>query len=408
MPDRTANVAVAAAALPSAPAPSAPAAAPASAPANAVQRSDSHAKLLEGRTPGAFSADGPTIPDAAPVVKVYGRQYSTDFSEGAREDAGRDLPTQSEIDAAMPPADAEDAKAADKPTKPEGMTARTSTPTEEKPTDPAATEPPTTEPAKPSLLSREERRKLLADLDAESTRRTNEQTVHAEKSRLASIEARLKGPMGDRLALAFPELGTPDQARDKLIEMLVSGQVAPAVEAAAAKPAEDDRVARLEREIEALKGTAPTNPDNVAGARLRMVAATMEQNGAPLPFAKREGDAAYAMGVKVAKAMYSMQGNKGNIDGARVMQVVEEHFEAQFVQKYGQEAADFLKGKPPTPAAVQAAAVAASPPAQRRPGGKGAHAATGVDTLSLDPAKRHRAIMAEIDASESTYRAGPR
>lgn len=360
--------------------------------------------------------EGKTVEDTSPVVRQYNRQYKTDFDDGSAEPGARDMPSVQDIDAAMPRgeegtetvAEAVAEVVAEKV----GMARRTATPPEETPANDAAAEPPAAvEAPKPNLLSREERRKLLSDLSAESERRTQEQTVHAEKARIAGLEAKLKGPLADRLAVVFPELaGQPDTARDRLIEMLVAGQVTPAFgEAAPAAAAEPDAIAELRREIAELKGTAPNNPENVAAARLRHVVSSMKEAGTALPFSEREGNAAYDMGVKVAKSMYAMQGNKGQVDGARVMQVVEEHFEEQFVSKYGQEAADFLKGRKPAAPVAAVATPAAVAPAQRRPNGRrGNAAAPGGDPLPLDPARRHRMMMAEIDQAEGTVRVGPR
>jgi hypothetical protein len=389
---------------PAAPAPSAPA------PANAVSGIP------------VPKPEGKTVEDTTPVVRQYGRQYKTDFDDGGVEDGGgRDMPTVQDIDGAMPRGEegtetvAE--AVADIAAERTGMTKRTATPLEpEKPEGeaPAAEAKPdeaAATPAQPSQMTREERRALLAKLDSESQRRTEEQKVHADKERIAALEAKAKGSLEDRLSLVFPELaGKGEEARNRLIEMLVAGQVT--LNENAPKPAApSDEIAELRREIQELKGTAPNNPDNVAAARLRMVTTTMQQAGTTLPFTEREGDEAYALGVKIAKSMYAMQGNKGQVDGSRVMQVVEQHFEDRFVSKYGQAAADALKGRPTSAAPAAATAAAAAPvPAQRRPAGRrGAHAATGTgDHLPIDPARRHRAMMQEIDAMEGTVRQGPR
>jgi len=394
--------------VPVAPAPAAPAA-PA---ANAVQRSEQVDKIIASTKPGAVD-ESRAVADTTAAVKVYGRQYKTDFDDGS-VDAPRAMPTVQDVDGAMP-RDGEEPEAVVEEKTPAQPFKRSAAPLDDdKPAEAAAeatTEAPAADPAKPALMSRDDRRKLLADLSAESERRTNEQKVHADRQRVENLEAKIKGSLADRLSVVFPELaGQPEAARDRLIEMLVSGQVDPAPAAAAPAPAENDAIADLRRQIEELKGTSPTNPENVAGARLRHVVSTMESNGVVLPFSKHEGDDAIAMGVKVAKSMYAMQGNKGQVDGARVMQVVEEHFEEKFVAKYGQAAADALKGAKPAPVVTETPKVETPAVVQRRPNGRrGTHAAEGNgDHLPLDISKRHRSIMAEIDASEGTVRAGPR
>jgi hypothetical protein len=386
---------------PAAPAPSAPA------PANAVS-----GVAIPQPT-------GKTVEDTTPVVKSYGRQYKTDFDDGGVDGGGRDMPTVQDIDGAMPRGEegtetvAE--AVADIAAERTGMTKRTATPLEaDKPEgetpEAEAKQDDAAKPEQPALLSREQRRELLAKLDGESQRRTEEQKVHADKQRIAALEAKAKGSLEDRLSLVFPELaGKGEEARNRLIEMLVAGQVM--LNEEAPKPAApSDEIAELRREIQELKGTAPTNPDNVAAARLRMVTTTMQQAGTSLPFTEREGDQAYALGVKIAKSMYAMQGNKGMVDGARVMQVVEQHFEDAFVAKYGQAAADALKGRTSSAAPAPATPAPAAPvPAQRRPAGRrGAHGGSTGDPLPLDNARRHRAMMAEIDAMEGNVRQGPR
>lgn len=362
---------------------------------------------------GGGGDDSREVRSTEPVVRQYERQFHSDFGDG-EPSGGRDLPSVHEIDSAMPLSDDAEAvveAAETEKAKPEAFSRRGKTPEPEEPAVEAAKpEAPAAETAK-AVMSREERRKFLADLSAESERRTQEQTVHAEKARIAGLEAKLKGPLADRLALVFPELaGQPDAARDRLIEMLVAGQVTPAT-GEAPKPVEaDDRIGALQKQIDELKGTSPTNPENVAAARLRHVVSTMQADGQALPFAEREGNAAYDLGVKIAKSMYAMQGNKGQVDGARVMQVVEQHFEDAFVAKYGEAASAALKGVKPATAVAAAttttAAVVAT--AQRRPGARKVGAGTpGSDPLPLDsPAKRHRAMQAEIDAMEGTFRGG--
>lgn len=394
---------------PAAPAVAAPTPA-AAAPANAVQRT--------GDIP---NPTGQTVDFTEPVVRQYERQYKTDFSDPADEGAtARAIPAAGEIDAAMPAAGDEGAA---KPVEAKAKPARASSFSDRMNTDaePAATATATattTEtatatavattaetPAVP-VLTRDERRRALADIDAESNRRQSEQSLAAERTRIAAVEAKLKGPLEERLALAFPGM-----SRDELIEGLVSGQikVPDAAAAPAKKTPEQERIEQLERDIAELKGTSPAKQDDLAIQRLRAVAANVVATGVPLPFSTKAGAEADAMRLKVTKALWKMQGEKGQVDGVRVCQVVEEHFEGQFVARYGDEAAKVIKGAKPTAAAPVVAAPAAT--SQRRPavGRRGAHASpTNADPLPMNQDARHRVMMKEIDQIEGTIAFGPR
>lgn len=391
-----------------------PAVAPTPQPANTVQR------------PAVLPQPGGKIDSTEPLVRQFERQYRTDFDDGSEVFATRDIPAAGEIDAAMPEPDPgrsmsgteeklPGAKREPRKTMSQristerddiaahdaaqvGAPATETTPTSETP----AAETPAV--AAQAVLTREQRRKALADIEAESNRRQSEQSLHAERTRIAGIEAKLKsGSVTERLALAFPGM-----SRDELIEGLVSGTIAIPEAGAPVKP-EDDRIAKLEREIADLKGTSPAKQDDLAITRLRNVAAHMAGTGVALPFSTKAGADADAMRLKVVKATWKMQGEKGQVDGARVCQVVEEHFEEQFRKLWGDDVADVVKGKKPTATLPAVETPAATGQRRAAVGRRGTHAApSNKDPLPINKDARDRAIMREIDAMEGTVAWGPR
>lgn len=432
-----AKAAMSAPATPSAPAPppTAPAAAPAAAPApaNVVQR--------QGELPKPSGA----IDNTEPLVKQFERQYRTDFADTVDDaPAEREFASAAEVDAAAEGATADKAPKSDaardekgqfKPRK--GMSARTSLDPDVEAADAAAapvapatagTEEPATPATPVKVMTVEERRRALDALDAEDRRRREEQTLAGERQRIRDFETKLKGPLADRLLLAFPELqGTPDQRRDQLIEMLVSGQVAlpEAGATPATQSAEDSElrkeVAALKAKLEGMDPASPAAQDAIATNRLRAIATDLQSKGVALPFSSNPGATIAVNGqmmtadqlrVKVTKATYQMQGNKGSVDGKRVVEVVEQAFEDYFVKQWGESAAAAIRGKPATAPTGQAAPVVTAPAAQQRRGNggkRGAHSGTaGGDPLPMNHAARHRAMMAEIDAMEGNLRAGPR